>query len=591
MFESLSTYWRLLRGSHRSTALVVLLIAAAGFFEGAALYALAPMLDASFLTKHGTPAGNPARAIAPFLGLGLLSALTRMWADYRVLALRVRIEEDLKIRMSSVLFGMRWTEFLSLRQGDLSKATLLEAFNVALGAQSAVQAVGNALICVAFVGFAFVLSWQMTVLTLLFGVLAALSYKVAGRRSFVHTRELSRVAGNIGGYVADIFGNLKFFKSTSASVRAQRDLYREYARYSHAYFHSQVYGIFLRLGFEGGSILFVAALLGVSVMMRGQSFAAALVFLVVFYRLAPRIMAVQENLYQAHNYSSWYHGWRERHDFAMAHGEISTGTRAPLYADALEFQRVSFSFPGSDRQVLRDVSWRLERGKCLALVGESGSGKSTSLDLITGLLRPQVGEVRLDGVPLTEVALDDWRARLGIVMQESPIFHTTVLENIAWGDDAPDVAWAEHCARRAHAADFIAQLPLGIHTEIGEKGGRLSGGQRQRIALARALYRRPSLLILDEATSALDSDSESRIQDALEELRGELSILIVAHRLKTVRMADEIIVLNEGTVVERGSWNGLMSIPNGIFRAMVQLQTGGESLRHDAADVAMPVRT
>jgi len=208
----------------------------------------------------------------------------------------------------------------------------------------------------------------------------------------------------------------------------------------------------------------------------------------------------------------------------------------------------------------------------VALVGESGSGKSTLIDLFTGLLNPSKGHILLDGVPLDELNLDQWRRKIGLVIQESPIFHTTVLENIAWEYEDPDPESAKRCAQLAHAWKFIETLPEGLNTVMGEKGGRFSVGQKQRIALARALYRNPSLLILDEATSALDGGSEKIIQESLENLKGKFAIFMVAHRLKTVQMADKIIVIGEGKILEQGTWSELINKPSGTFRRMAQLQ-------------------
>lgn len=157
-------------------------------------------------------------------------------------------------------------------------------------------------------------------------------------------------------------------------------------------------------------------------------------------------------------------------------------------------------------------------------------------------------------------------------MQDAPVFFGTVLENVAWGDDEPDAARASRCAEQASFADVIAALPQGLDTQVGHRGSLLSGGQQQRLALARALYRDPWLLVLDEATSALDSESEQAIQAALRALKGSCSILLVAHRLKTVEMADRIVVLSDGSVVESGTWSDLAGRTDGAFRRMLTLQ-------------------
>jgi ABC-type multidrug transport system fused ATPase/permease subunit len=192
--------------------------------------------------------------------------------------------------------------------------------------------------------------------------------------------------------------------------------------------------------------------------------------------------------------------------------------------------------------------------------------------MVTGLLEPSLGKVFIDGIPLTRVDLETWRLRIGLVLQGSPLFYGSILKNIAWGDPHPDLDNAVACAKMANAWEFIERLPDGIKTEVEEKGGRFSGGQRQRIALARALYRNPWMLILDEPTSELDAESEDRIFNALQAIKSRYAILITSHRLKMARLADEILVLEHGRILERGSWEALAANSAGLFRRLARQQ-------------------
>jgi ATP-binding cassette subfamily B protein len=219
---------------------------------------------------------------------------------------------------------------------------------------------------------------------------------------------------------------------------------------------------------------------------------------------------------------------------------------------------VYFKYPKSERHSLSGVDLEIPRGGTLALVGASGSGKSTVASLILGFYEPERGSVRIDGHDLREVDRRSFRKHVGVVSQEVTLFQDTVLGNIAWGDARPDEARAREAARRANADNFITALPKGYHNMLGDRGMGLSGGQRQRLAIARALYRDPKLLILDEATSALDPESERLVQLALDELMKGRSSLIIAHRLSTVRNADRIAVLEDGRIVESGTYAELM---------------------------------
>ena len=204
-------------------------------------------------------------------------------------------------------------------------------------------------------------------------------------------------------------------------------------------------------------------------------------------------------------------------------------------------------------------------------MGPSGSGKSTLADLLLGLIVPARGRVLVDETPLTPDLLPAWREQIGYVPQDSFHFHDTVRANLLWA--RPEASEAELWeALEVAAAGFVARLPQGLDTVLGDRGVRLSGGERQRVALARALVRRPAMLILDEATSSLDSENERRVQDAIERLHGHLTILVITHRLTTVRFADSIHVLEAGRVVESGDWDGLLNGSDGRFRAMCEAQ-------------------
>ncbi len=239
--------------------------------------------------------------------------------------------------------------------------------------------------------------------------------------------------------------------------------------------------------------------------------------------------------------------------------ERNTG-KAELSAIAGEvsLKGVYFKYPKSTSHSLSGVDLDIPKGGTLALVGASGSGKSTIASLILGFYEPERGSVRIDGHDLREVDRRSFRRHVGVVSQEVTLFQDTVLGNIAWGDPSPDEARAREAARRANADNFITAMPKGYQSLLGDRGLGLSGGQRQRLAIARALYRDPQLLILDEATSALDPESERLVQLALDELMKGRSSLIIAHRLSTVRNADRISVLEDGRIVESGTYAELM---------------------------------
>jgi subfamily B ATP-binding cassette protein MsbA len=242
---------------------------------------------------------------------------------------------------------------------------------------------------------------------------------------------------------------------------------------------------------------------------------------------------------------------------------------APL-RERIRYQGVTFAYE-PDQPVLHDVSFEVGRGEIVALVGSSGAGKTTTMDLLPRFYDPERGSITIDGVDLRDVTTASLRAQLGIVTQDTILFHDTVRANIAYGlADTHDAA-VRAAAQAAHAHDFIARLPLGYDTLIGERGVKLSGGERQRIAIARALLKNPPILLLDEATSALDAESERLVRDALERLMRDRTVLVIAHRLSTVQHADRIVVLEGGRVVAEGTHRELLD-QDGLYRRLYDLQ-------------------
>jgi subfamily B ATP-binding cassette protein MsbA len=250
------------------------------------------------------------------------------------------------------------------------------------------------------------------------------------------------------------------------------------------------------------------------------------------------------------------------------------GEEAARFEHEVAFDRVSFRYGDGDL-VLREVSFRLPKGRVVALVGPSGAGKTTLADLVPRFHDPASGQVLMDGIPLTRLSRRSLRALMGVVSQDTVLLNDTVRANIAYGSPGATAEQVEAAAVAANAAGFIAALPDDYETMLGERGTRLSGGQRQRIAIARALLRDPPILILDEATSALDTESERLVQQAIERLMQDRTVLVIAHRLATVRDADEIVVLDAGRVVQRGTHEELLRA-GGLYRRLYDLQFRSE---------------
>jgi ATP-binding cassette subfamily B protein len=236
----------------------------------------------------------------------------------------------------------------------------------------------------------------------------------------------------------------------------------------------------------------------------------------------------------------------------------------------VEFENVTFQY-GESEPILRDISFHVQAGDSLAIVGRSGSGKSTVVNLLPRFYDPSQGSIRIDGCDLRDVRLSELRSGIGMVMQETFLFNMTIAENLRFGMSNASMQQIRHATKLAAADDFINDLPDGYDTIIGDRGVRLSGGQRQRIAIARAMLVQPAILILDEATSSVDTRTDQAIQKALEQLMLDRTTIVIAHRLSTIRRVDQIVVLDEGTIIARGTHEELL-VTSASYRNIYELQ-------------------
>lgn len=358
----------------------------------------------------------------------------------------------------------------------------------------------------------------------------------------------------------------RFRERTRATADAQIDVARNQANV----------GFWLKVG----SATIMAGLFGVALLVLDLPLASILLLLYLFGRLVPMLTGIQRQvqgvlaLMPAFDRVVSTLSWLEaRAEPRVRESPVST------FTDQLRLEAVRFSYrdwlDDGDSEpmptVLHDVDVCIRAGRTTAIVGPSGGGKSTVADIVVGLLTPTGGRVTLDGTPLEGGRVHAWRRQIGYVNQDTFLFNDSVRENLLVV--RPDAGEDElRGALRAASATFVDTLPQGLDTVVGDRGVRLSGGERQRIALARAILRQPLLLVLDEATSALDSENERVIQAAIERMAGKLTILVIAHRLASVRGAGVIYVMEDGRVVESGNWDELLRAPRGRFRELCRAQ-------------------
>ncbi|MBP9841524.1 MAG: ABC transporter ATP-binding protein [Simkaniaceae bacterium] len=324
------------------------------------------------------------------------------------------------------------------------------------------------------------------------------------------------------------------------------------------------------------SILLVGSLLIISYFILQSTHQSTLsvitAFMAITYRLATRLPMINSNIL---SFSSGRGDCLLLNQLLNTQGKSfrsTAGLPFTHFNHSIVFNHLSFTYPHTEQPILKDISFCIEKSNIVAIVGHSGAGKSTLIDLLTGLYAPSTGQILIDGINIQTYANDSWRSHLGIVSQDVFIFNSSIADNIRYGKLEASPEEIISAAKQAGAHSFITALKEGYNTLVGEKGYTLSGGEKQRIALARTLLRDPEILILDEATSNLDSESERIIQDSINEFHHKKTLIIIAHRLSTIKKADQIIVLDQGRVVEQGSHFSLLEL-QGKYSKFWNLQT------------------
>lgn len=429
-----------------------------------------------------------------------------------------------------------------------------------------------------YLAMGFVVAWKFGLMAIIVGGLMLLLFRRFNRLA----RDLSnRAAVEMGFFSKAFIESIQSFKYLSATGQARplrKAAMGSVERMTDLTDRQNIASAFTASLREPLAVGAIVAIVIVQIGVLEQPLAPILVSILLFYRGVNAVLGLQGNWQNTLTQIGAVDLVEREFNTLESHRERSSGQTAPPLSRELALENVSFQYRSDQSAALDGLSLRVPANQTVAIVGASGAGKSTLIDLITLLLKPASGQFLIDGIPGEQIDPASWREQIGYVLQDTVIFDASIADNIClWaGDIDTDKELRqriETAAKAAHLDAFVATLPDGYQTLVGDRGIRLSGGQRQRLFIARELYKQPRLLILDEATSSLDAEAERAIQESIEALKGRLTVIIIAHRLATVRQADVIHVLDQGRVVESGSFDELNQRPDGRFRKMVELQT------------------
>jgi subfamily B ATP-binding cassette protein MsbA len=529
-----------------------------------------------FLTQHGK-----FGALQFVCGVIAVSVLLGNIFKY----ISIRLLEKFKAKMVSNLRQAVFDNSINLHLGFYSnerKGNLIS--RIVTDVQEVENSIANTFsaatkevfLFIFYIASLFYISWNLTFFALLVIPISGIFISTLVKRMRRDAGEGQQRLSNLISLMDEAFGGMRVVKGFVAEKFITEKFHIENQGYRNAIFglasrremsspFSEIMGVFVVIGIllYGGSLIF-----------DGKSELTASEF-ISYIVIFSQVMRPAKDISNA--FSSAQRGLAsgerilELVDNQTLIEDKSNAIQIMDFDNSIEVQNVGFSYEG-DVEVLKNINFTLQKGKTIALVGSSGGGKSTIADLIPRFYDPNSGQITIDGVDMRDVSQHSLRKLMGIVTQESVLFNDTIFNNIAFGENV-SLEEVMAAAKIANAHDFIMQQVSDYQTVIGDRGTKLSGGQRQRLSIARAILQNPPILILDEATSALDTESEKLVQEALINLMKNRTTLVIAHRLSTIQSADQILVIHQGQIIERGTHDELLKIEEGFYKKLSSMQT------------------
>lgn len=560
--------YRMLREQKLGLITVVALMAAVALVEGATVALLVPLMNVVMGEAGTLPGvlGNVGKLIENMLAflhieLSLMSVLIMIVAAFILQGLFRLLMMHLQARMLSKYefslvhkivdsyFASSWGFFVRSRVGQLGNILSVET-NRALNAfQGVCQFLTSLLIAAFYIVLSMLLSWKITLGGIVLCAAASLILKKSMDRAHSYGIETTNANNELQAYAFDKLATAKLLKSSATEKRAVDNMDTIANRRMRLRYLSMMNAAIIPSFYQPLVIIALAVVIFFALVQLQLNFATVLLFAYIFFRLTPYFSSLQLGYQQTLIHIPAVEEIDKTIELARSMVEVKDGKEIRDLRKAIVFDNVGFAYQ-NDILVLKNINLEIKKGESVAIVGESGIGKTTLVDLLLGLFTPTTGQISIDGVPLRDYDLASWRKLVGHISQDIFLFHDTVEANLRWMAPEASKEQVEAAARAAYAHEFIMGMPKGYDAVIGDRGVKLSGGQRQRLVLARMILQEPEIIILDEATSALDAESEARVQEAIEQITTDKTVIVIAHRSSLLRNVDRVYMLEDGRITE-----------------------------------------
>ncbi|MGO1098617.1 ABC transporter ATP-binding protein [Priestia megaterium] len=560
--------------------------------EGIGILLLIPMLSLTSIVNLDTKGSSIFRifsflqdmpsAISLVLILGIY---VLMISGQNILQRQVAIQNTIiqlsflrhmRLETYSVLFHADWNFFIKKRKSDLINLLTAEVTRAGAGTTSFLQFIASLVFTCIQIGLAFWLSPVITIFVLLFGLaIIFLNRKFLKRSLALGNRNFELGKSYLAG-ITDQINGIKDIKSNTLEesritwyCSITEEMKNEQVEYTKLKTTSQSY-------YKISSAVLVAAFIYAAVKLFHAEASQLMLIILIFSRLWPKVAGIQASMEQIATTLPAFKAVKalqdECRDAREFEKEANQSVEPIQFAKEIECRNVYFRYNQDASYALQHINLIIPSNQMTAFVGRSGAGKSTLIDLLMGLNQPEKGQVLIDGIPLSKDNLLSLRRAISYVPQDPFLFNASIRENLLLVEPNASEQQMWEALEFSSAAEFVRRLPQGLDSLIGDRGIKLSGGERQRLVLARAILRNPSILVLDEATSALDTENEAKIQEALERLKGKMTIIVIAHRLSTIRNADQVIVLEQGEIIQQGGFTQLAEEKSNTFSQLLGKQ-------------------